>query len=491
MIPQSLKPPSRSEPITFPVFALTWTATPTSPNSARSIVVCSGGGGSGKHGVKNLVRISIQDDDPRVSRTVSIDTKEMVAFCVAIREVVENNVSIFWICIGTGDLVQMYTLNVIPCEGIPDEAQLVSEVNVGKGYGTNSLAFSPLNDALVVGCENGNLCLVKWNGKDLKLKKTDLEYMGHTKAVCKVEFHPTQPNIVISSAKDGTCRLWNLQLLPNEACVDQMTCSIYDAAHPPKDQKLLNPKPGQNVVKGCAFGDFEGRVVYSIQSGRKPDKTGKKRGSFLSVWKLVRRVVPLVDEKTPVSAPKERSGRKEPNMQEVLKFEEQLRVPVSNYPASAFSLSGDLSTIAIGDTDGSITLLSTTTFKPVKHWANVHDLPVTCIAARPLPVGLAGEQKYGVTVDAVSCSADNQMVFLTKQKRSTLKTSKTSDSGSSLFRFWFFLVLIVFAYIGKVSYDVCLYEFESGHDFKVAKECVVHTVLWASSNRPGVESVPF
>jgi WD40 repeat protein len=394
-----------------------------------------------------------------------------------------------------------------------DEAILVSDVNLGKGYGTNSLALSPLNDAVLVGCENGSLRILKWDGTNLKLQITNLEFKGHIKAVCKVEFHPNQPNIVLSSAKDGTCRLWNLQMKPDEACVDVLKCQIYDAKKPPTDQKLLNPKPGQNVVKGCAFGDLEGRIVYTIQSGRKPDKTFKKKGAFLSVWKLVRRVVPvvpLVDEE-PADANGHGNGNGAPpsnqhqppqQKREVFQFEEQMRIPVSNYPASAFALSGDFSTIVIGDTDGCVTLLSTTTFKPVKYWAQVHDLPVTCISARPLPMDLAGERNFGVKVDAVSCSADNQMVFLTKQKRSTLKPVKTRSgggggkSGSSffgmLFSFWNILLLLaLIVFIAKVSHQVCRHEFENGHDLQEIKECVLHTVLWAPATRPGVESVPY
>ena len=448
-------------------------------------------------------------------RTVVIDTKEQVAFCVATWEILKDNVPIVCVCIGTGDVVQMYTLPIIPHGEGPDgggaafgkdEARLVSEVNVGKDYGTNALGLSPLKDAIMVGCENGSLCLLKWNVQSMNLETTDIELKGHIKAVCKVEFHPNQPNILVSSAKDGTCRIWNLALPPSEACFDLMKCHIYDGANPPKDQKLLNPKPGQAVVKGCAFGDLEGRVVYTLQSGRKPDKTNRKKGAFLSVWKMVRRIMEVPLEEEPPAGHQEGPPTKQNQQQqqqppprqrkEVFVFEEQLRLPVSNYPASAFSLSGDFSTIAIGDTDGCITLLSTKNFKPIKYWRNVHDLPVTCISARPLPMDLAGEAQFGVQVDAVSCSADNQMVFLTKQRKSTLKPVKSNGSRStgSWFGFWFWfnlLFLALVAYVANVSYHVCRYEIENGPDLQEIKECVLHTVLWAPSNRPGIESVPY
>ena len=57
-VSQRLKPPSQNEPITFPIFTLTWVTTSTSLNSARVIVACNDVGASGKYGAKNIVRIS-------------------------------------------------------------------------------------------------------------------------------------------------------------------------------------------------------------------------------------------------------------------------------------------------------------------------------------------------------------------------------------------------------------------------------------------------
>ena len=87
------------------------------------------------------------------------------------------------------------------------------------------------------------------------------------------------------------------------------------------------------------------------------------------------------------------------------------------------SLSGDFSTLVIGNTDGTISLLSTETFNVIKTWEALHDLPVMCLAARPLPLPLElpGEDGMGIQVDAISASANNKMALITRQQRSSLK----------------------------------------------------------------------
>eukprot|EP00553_Chaetoceros_curvisetus_P012608 CAMPEP_0204637930 /NCGR_PEP_ID=MMETSP0717-20131115/37822_1 /ASSEMBLY_ACC=CAM_ASM_000666 /TAXON_ID=230516 /ORGANISM="Chaetoceros curvisetus" /LENGTH=316 /DNA_ID=CAMNT_0051657485 /DNA_START=93 /DNA_END=1039 /DNA_ORIENTATION=- len=310
----------------------------------------------------------------------------------------------------------------------------------------------------------------------------DFELEGHIKAVCSCSFHPTNPGVLISSAKDGTCRLWNLGMEGDDKCMKVLDCKIYDPKGPkPTKQNILNPKPGQLLVRGCAFGDLGGNVIYTIQSGR-------KGGAFLSVWKMLRRMVPGEMEINPQNP----NGPPRPKV--VFELAETLRLKVSEFPVSAMSLSGDFSTLALGDTNGSITLLSTLNdkFKRIKFWECAHDLPVTVIAARPLPLPLNGEELTGVAVDAISASADNKLCFVTKQKRSTLKKKKEKAKsgqkryGGGMFSYLIHLILFVMiVYAIKVSYDVCHEDYTGFHDIEGVKQCVIHTVMWASPDRPG------
>jgi len=360
---------------------------------------------------------------------------------------------------------------------------------------------------VAVGGENGVVCICgiqmgTEQNPDLLVVEKIMELNGHIKCVCQLTYHPTNPNILLSSAKDGTCRLWDLSIAQNgsggDPCLDTMQCKIYDpndvVKKKPIPKKILNPAPGQCIVKGCMFADLQGQFVYTVQSGRRGD-------SFLSVWRITRVPVKEPDGANGADANQQQEQQQEQQPKPPktrLAFQEHNRIKVANYPVSAVSLSGDYSTIALGDTDGTVILLNAETFKKIKHWECVHDLPVTAIASRPLPVALAGEDKTGVAVDAITSSADSKMCFLTKQRKSTLKPVRKrgkksgSSSGGLSLTFVIFVLWIIWAI--KISYDVCRSDFvglDSLEEFQnVMLECVVHTVWWAPQDRPGIAFVP-
>jgi len=456
-----LKPPSRTQPTAIPIFALKWhTADSIAPTQ---ILAYAGGGGSAQTGIGNTVQVQID------SRTIKIDTG--VEIGVAIDILVTPQI---YVAIGIRDSVKVYL--------IEEEATEIGSFNFEEGAGVNALSWNSLGDAIAAGCENGKVCVLKANFQDernLELIQ-EFEMEGHIKAVCSLSFHPRNPGVLMSSAKDGTCRVWNLGLPSDDKCMQVLECKIYDPNGPKPKANILNPKPGQLLVRGCAFGDLDGRVVYTIQSGR-------KGGAFLTVWKLIRSAVPGET----VISPDNPNGPPQPKF--VFEFKESLRKQVSKYPVSAMSLSGDFTTLALGDTDGSITLLSTDNFKPVKFWECAHDLPVTCIAARPLPLPLSGEEVTGIRVDAITASADNRLCYVTKQRKSTLKPERKKGGkrgGLGSLYLMQLLIFLMIIYALKVSFDVCHDEFAGFDDFTNAKQCVVHTVLWASPDRPGVAFIP-
>jgi WD40 repeat protein len=165
---------------------------------------------------------------------------------------------------------------------------------------------------------------------------------GHEKAVCAVSFAPRLQDRILSSAKDGTARIWQ-----NGDCLAVLKCDISDPKVPPP------ARTPQVLVRGCAFGDLDGQVVYTIASGRR----GK---AYLSHWEEI----PVADEKQPVE------------------YELVMRTECSPCPISAMSLSGDASLLAMGSVDGTIILWSIEQWRALKRFTEVHDLPVTCIAAR-------------------------------------------------------------------------------------------------------------
>ena len=511
------KPPSTIRPISVPIFAITWHTSPSL--LPKHIYACSGGGGSAKTGVNNFIEVVIQSPTSG-EKTIKIDTGDDVAVALdAYSFVSDEETKEVWILLAVGvqDLVKVYRILVPNDEmGVTDDngtnnnnddVKMVGSLDFGKDFMTNTVTFDALGGRIAVGGENGSVCVCRANwdegDTDLLTIEKEREFNGqHIKGICKVTFHPKNPNILLSSAKDATCRVWDLSKPPENQCLDTLQCKIYDPKDVQKNKKLpkkiLNPAPGQCLVKGCVFADIQGQYIFTIQSGRR----GK---SFLSVWRIVR--VPVRPERDGPNGPGEgnRTSQQPPQQSQQqqqppsyrLAFQEQTRICVADFPISAVSLSGDFKTLALGDTNGSVILLDAETFKRIKYWECIHDLPITSLAARPLPLPLAGEDKTGVAIDAICSSADSKMCFLTRQKRSTLKrTRKQGQGGGGNLGFFFTLLLILFwmFLVAKVSYDICKEDFVdvgSFGDFQnVIDECVVQTIWWAPQDRPGISSVP-
>jgi WD40 repeat protein len=382
--------PSRTQPTAIPIFALKWYSHPSILPS--HILAYAGGGGSAKTGIGNTVNIQITSDSAESYHNESIIIDTGVEIAVALDIVVQPDSStsgvspLIYMAVGIGHFVKVYWINFIDCE-----ATEIGSLAFENSSGVNSVSWNSTGDKLVAGCENGTVCIVSakfGNQSEVSLRQI-MALTGHLRAVCCCVFHPRNPYVLMSSAKDGTCRIWNLGKVElnndidnnEDKCVEELQCRIYDPKGPkPKAANILNPKPGQCLVRGCAFGDLDGRILYTVQSGR-------KGGAFLSVWKLIRRAC------SPTAGEEQVDGQQQQQQQQqgpkfVFEFKETMRKQVSNFPVSAMSLSGDYTTLALGDTNGCITLLSTDTFHKIKFWECAHDLPVTCIAARPLPLQL-------------------------------------------------------------------------------------------------------
>jgi len=471
-ITTSIKSPSQLQFVTFPVFSLAWYASPPgNQNSCTAFAYC-GGGGSARTGVNNAVQIEISTVEGK--RVVRIDTGDDVGVGVALHQAD----AFLWVLIAIGDGIRFYVLPVVGEQKLNAEgeeettqastANLIAQRTVGEKYGANSVDFSSMGDYFAVGCENGMLSvfsIVSQGSQDNVTIMKFVELDGHIKTICTVKFHPKNSMILATSAKDGTCRVWDLLA---KQCLYVLSCKAYDKyKKTPVNPIIRDPKPGQLLVRGCAFGDLDGQTIYTVQSGRRSE-------AFLSIWKLL-----------PFNTPTE------PDKLQKL-FQEVNRICIAPYPVSAMSLSGDFSTIAFGDTNGTVTLLSTETLKPVKSWVSVHDLPVTCIAARPLPLEFWGENLTGVMVDALSASADNKLLYLTKQYKSTLKTVRVGAVHSRSVYFYCVSALLILsiAFIVRVSFDACRVDLMEHGDLQLIQKCVVHTVLWAPITRPGVSEVP-
>jgi len=515
------RPPSRTDLITFPAFASTWHGSPSLPPSNTggvSVVAYSGGGGSAKTGVFNLINVStaFQAEEGGeaagvVKNEFQIDTGEQIGVGVAVhrpRTATSINDDAL-LAAAVGDEIRIYSIPLNP-DAIPDEAGekdnamalLRGSVVVGDKFGCNAVSWSPMGNAVAVGCENGRvrvyMVLPSGGGNSSSGGSNSLELRlvsdceGHEKAVCSVHYHP-RGGAVLSSAKDGTARIWDVRGDGGVGTeMAQLKCQIEStakpAAAPPGSGR--NRRQPQILVRGCAFGDLEGKTVYTVASGR-------KGSAYLSKWRVSPEKRPMpTPGKPPLSAAKARASKPK------LKIVEELRMECYPFPVSAVSISGDASHLALGGVDGTVTYFNVETMKPAKKWFEIHDLPVTCIAARPTHLPLPGEEEEGINVDVISASADNRLSKLTLQRRSRKRNRDGGGGGfgfgmgfgllSLLFSlsFFFFVCLgIILAILTQLSWEACEVEISS-KDFMATKDCIWNTVLWAPSDRPGVSMPP-
>lgn len=507
--------PSRIDSITFPVFCLSWSGVshtrPDSHDFPVSIVAHCGGGGSARTGVGNSIVVQITSGPSALcpdkylvkKEKLTIDTGEQICVGVALYQnmMPPPGVPQFArLLAAVGDEVLLYDIPISAADSVasrlPEDASalLLGRWQTGKAYGCNAVAFSPDGAAIAVGCENGlvlTCALVNEKPIDAAPSGERVQFQplaeckGHEKAVCAVAFHPRGIH-VLSSAKDGTARVWDAKQSREAFCV--LNCSIEDP-NPPKNQPAKRPggkrKPQQILVRGCAYGDLEGKVVYTVQSGR-------RSAAFLSHWKLQ-------PAKRTAQPPLQPGEVPPPFVPAPPSYSESSRHRCSAVPVSAMSLSGDASTMALGGVDGTITLLNVENMEPAKSFMEVHDLPVTGIAARPVPISLPGDADEGVSFDAISASADNKLAYLTTQRKAKKRRRAPGPGdvekggfGTGFFMFWLWTIAIfaLMLFVARESYDYCREEIAM-FDVNAIWGCVVHGVLWADPGRPGIMVPPY
>lgn len=430
-MPIPLKPPSRVDPLNFPVFGMSWYANPA---NGLSLVAYCGGGGSAKTGVNNAILVRAPDGDTR-----RIDTGDNVG--VALKLVQNPQTGVIFLMVALGKKVERYNLPACVKSG---------EIEVG-GEGVNAINVNNMVNKIACGCENGEVKVYEFT--DERFDGESLLYVckGHTNTVCSVDFSCLGDRLV-SSAKDGTARVWE-----QDKSLAELKCSI-EGGKPPKGKKpkIVSKRPVQVLVRGCAFGDMEGHVVFTVASAR-------RGGAFLGAW-----------QETPEGWQCDRNE-------------------VSDVPISAMSLSSDGRLLTLGSVDGSIILWSVEDWKALKTFKEVHDLPVTCIAARPYDIPLQGEED-GVRYHAISASADSRLGHLTLQ-RSAPKQSRPGAYDGFFKSVWNSMLYLFVAYLLLLRplyqdlQEKCAYSLEK-RDYEPLLECFLHDVLIAPDSHPGILIAP-
>eukprot|EP00934_Nitzschia_sp_Nitz4_P005362 Nitzschia sp. Nitz4//scaffold11_size288233//17444//18760//NITZ4_000729-RA/size288233-processed-gene-0.199-mRNA-1//-1//CDS//3329533939//5352//frame0 len=434
------RPPSRLDAVPIPLFAMDWFG---DPGNGTSILAYCGGGGSAATGVHNkiIVHTAGQHEDLEITTGAQVG--------VALTLIQHPITRQLYMFAALGSQVHMYTL---------PSGELVDELAVGDNV--NAVAVNPMLQQLAVGCESGTIKVYSINAEEAagegaeksppklsmaKLQEYELE--GHSKAVCALAYSMHE-NKLVSSAKDGTARVWK-----KEECLAELTCSVLDPKGPPPK------RTGQILVRGCAFGDLQGNLVYTVASGRR----GK---AFLSQWKASKGEYQCVE-----------------------------RTECSPHPISAMDLATDGQRIVLGATDGTVIIWGIERWRPLKSFPEVHDLPVTCIAARPFLLPLKDDEENGVQMHAVSASADSQLALLTLERRSSRRDPSSRTFQSILHTllqwiFWLWVLQPVALEIQTKCISVPSTDM-SGRTMADTWECIRHDVLWAPDTRPGIAVPPY
>ena len=129
-------------------------------------------------------------------------------------------------------------------------------------------------------------------------------------------------------------------------------------------------------------------------------------------------------------------------------------------------------------------------WKTLKKFPEVHDLPVTCIAARPFPVPLRSDED-GIQMHALSASADSRLACLSLEKRRPARKSSSMSFKSMMDSILRFVVIGWILYpIANEVWDKCEDEYLN-NGLAEAWECVRNDVLIAPASRPGIMVPPY
>jgi WD40 repeat protein len=452
------RPPSRVEPVSIPVFGISWLLQDTKDGGSRSYTAYTGGGGSARTGVRNLVVLQQSES----AEDITISTGDLVGLALLLYQ----NPTSQRICllVALGSEVRRYSVpDAVECGSCVMAQQ--HPLNEIEKESCCAVAVNAMADRWAAGCDSGLIFVFALSEDEGSFGTAPPLYTcrGHSKSICALSFS-VRGGKLLSSAKDGTARVWD-DTEADGTALAELVCDCTPEHNAKKTTAKPSTTPPQILVRGCAFADLDGKVVLTVASAR-------RGAAFLAQW---------LQSPTDSSSPSE--------------YTCQLRTACSPCPVSAMSLSQDGRLLALGAVDGSIRLWSVLDWAELRCYKEVHDLPVTCIAARPFEhVMLASEANGSVPIHAKSASADGQMACLTlvrKVPRQSKPSSRGGGGGGGLMilihrlmitSFWLWLL----SPLARDAVTKCGRP-TLGNEWP---RCVLDRVIVAPSTRPGIASMP-
>ena len=547
------RPPSRIEPLSFPVFSMSWWADPA---DGTSMIVYGGGGGSAKTGVPNTILVELflgpsllQREAAAAAATTSTTTTTTTTSQPAPNDHEKSSSSSSSLSssswgdahrrfqISTGDLVadavKVYQVqspsssspssssssslslsrNIFCFAGLSNQVnryhlpsgRLVRTLYLPEGEEVRALTVNALGNELAVGCESGKIFVYAIHYDKDDYNNINNNYHSNNNNTDQ----PTTPSPFLYSCALHTksvCALdFSIQggrlissakdgtgLIWDHARGGQFLAGFQCSVTDPQDPPPKRP-PGQVVVRGCAFIDWHGRVAIVAASGRR----GK---SFVSQWEEQTVTATPAATATTATPTTTASSQEQP----AIAFKCTARFQCSTHPISSMSVSQDGKMLALGDADGSIHLYQVDQLhRARKVFFQVHDLPVAALAARPFAVPLQGEDEDGVQVHCRSATADSQVACLTLQRRARRQQRDRHGASESLHGMavvvssWMTVinrivyVLIVIYLLSPVWKEAHVKCGQAVGWGSEWQSCLVQDFLWAPPTRPGVSSPPY
>jgi WD40 repeat protein len=261
------RPPCRIEPLSFPVFGIAWFC---DPSTGRSIVAYAGGGGSARTGIFNNVVIQDGEDatDP-----VKISTGDEVGVALHIYQSARSRA--VWMVVALGGSIHRYSLTadaklngvlqVVTVDDGHDHDATAASNSHAKDF-CSAVAVNANADQLAVGCDSGIIKIYDTTDESLSPSPAPLFVCnGHTKSICALDFS-SRGGTLLSSAKDGTARIWDC--METGESLSELICDCSSAATTPA--AASSQRQQQILVRGCAFADIDGHVALTVASARLP-----------------------------------------------------------------------------------------------------------------------------------------------------------------------------------------------------------------------------
>ena len=147
-------------------------------------------------------------------------------------------------------MVKLYDFN-----GMRKDLHPFREIEPNEGYPVHSLDWSPSGDAFVVATGSNKAKIFDRDGRELgEFESGDMYILdskntrGHTHNVTKACWNPIEKSLVITSADDGTVRIWNVDYLGDPRGAQRSVV------------KPQSVKPGRFRATTCAF-NMDGSVI--------------------------------------------------------------------------------------------------------------------------------------------------------------------------------------------------------------------------------------